>query len=347
MSEILGGENQDIEESMENLMENLGLQELLQDIEGFFQGMKPMIEEFFASIGITDIFDDEQNNSAQNSGSLPEELDSQSLRSSQEHASTLQNILASHSELIGAVLNLQGNIGDSPTAIAMVSNLDLNRPVEIIYHFHGKNSQDPSSTDRFDETLSALESSGRNAILVYPINRNQEEYDRGWMNGEGDNGDFDNMHASVLDYFDTNGMHLSNFTVTVEGHSAGGQPLRNIARSGSTVADRIVYLDASYGGNDETNWARACYDAARGNYDAVDRDFEMQILFISASESDWDGGITDNEGTRSLVGADGVTHIVLNPGDGMERISHGGAIPFGFGGVDLSDPEIQRRILNP
>jgi hypothetical protein len=256
----------------------------------------------------------------------------------------LINILNSHSDLLTIAGNLDGNGGNS-VALAMSKSLDLTKPVKLICHFHGLRSFDVNhrasdGRTRLDQTLSRLETSESNAILVYPLceppdNPDDYQYDRDWMKPPEYN--FATLHQEVIELLAENGINLPpGSSVIAEGHSAGGTPLRNIAQAGHAgIIDRMVFLDATYG-----TWGRDTLDAL----EEFGHTPEVQVAFID-NNSDARNNSTA-AGARELRNRQNVTLFRMNGGNGQAMINHGGAIDHFFGGVDDPTlPEYERRVV--
>ncbi|MFH0820513.1 MAG: hypothetical protein V1908_01940 [Candidatus Peregrinibacteria bacterium] len=215
---------------------------------------------------------------------------------------------------------LPGN-GGREVAIYIPKGTDLSKPVELIYHFHGvgsnvvgDNLEDPDHTspgrNRLNQVLTTAERmgpEGRNIVVVYPLSAGHRagrggklpglNYDADWMRKGNQSGDdMAKLDSEVLSTIQSQfGYSINVESRTAKGHSAGGTPLVNIARSGFRL-DRIDFLDASYGGR--IDW---CYPEAIKN----NPDVEFNIFFIPGGG----GKKTDNRATRSAEGKEGVKLI--------------------------------------
>ncbi|MBP7292387.1 MAG: hypothetical protein KBB21_37510, partial [Nannocystaceae bacterium] len=160
-------------------------------------------------------------------------------------------------------------------------------PFELVYHFHGTHSEHVQAKapglakkrwvgwDRLQQSIDAIgdlqRKRGHNVALVYPFSAGKrrepglsgwwnKEYDRMWMASDGTpsySDDFDTMHGEVVEILRTQfGVHDSKLPkqVLVEGHSAGGIALFNIARQDTAVVGEYLFLDASFQG-----WADGCW----------------------------------------------------------------------------------------
>lgn len=198
--------------------------------------------------------------------------------------STLDGILNQYKERGGTTWAgpLSGN-GNRPVAIYVPKGFDPSKPVEIVYHFHGmhgqiidikrpklegtnddyKRTREGTISDahnRIDQALGRIEKQAptRNAILVYPLSAGQRAtdhsspawkngYDGEWMKTGNDTGDdMERLHQETIAQLSSMKIKINKPSVTLSGHSAGGQVLRNITE-GHFRADTIKFLDASYG----------------------------------------------------------------------------------------------------
>jgi hypothetical protein len=167
------------------------------------------------------------------------------------------------------VEKMPGN-GNRETLMYVPPGTDPSKPVHLIYHFHGRGRgyqpyarRAGGGRNSFEQSLDAtraLAAQGENVVLVYPlsseqIDRPEKWQHKGWMKGSES---LDTLHANTKDSLKRDFGIDQIGSVIVEGHSAGGQALMNIAESGSQVADEYLFLDASY-----SNWAEKCHQYSK------------------------------------------------------------------------------------
>lgn len=199
---------------------------------------------------------------------------------------------------------LSGN-GGREVGIFIPQGVDLSKPVEIIYHFHGCSGHriEEVGAIRLRQVLEATQrmvKGNRNVMVVYPLSagkppgKDMKDYDPDWMRtGNKTRDDIVRLHAEVLALLKPLfGQKMSVESITVKGHSAGGKAMVNVAESGFRV-DRFDFLDSSYG--ERGPW---CYQAARKTNPTTEFNF-----FVVADSP------TDNRYTRSLEGKPGVRII--------------------------------------
>lgn len=223
---------------------------------------------------------------------------------------------------------LSGN-GNRPVAIYVPEGFDPRKPVEIVYHFHGMHGQiidikrpklERTNSDyrrtregtisdahnRIDQALGRIEKQAptRNAILVYPLSAGQRGkgnrgtawengYDGEWMRtGNDTNDDMNKLHQESLAQLSSMGVKINKPSITLSGHSAGGQVIRNIM-TGNFHADKIKFLDASYGSQ-----APDTYRAAMKKNPST----EFEIYVHSGSKH------TDSASTQSIENARNVRY---------------------------------------
>jgi pimeloyl-ACP methyl ester carboxylesterase len=185
---------------------------------------------------------------------------------------------------------LEGN-GGRDVLIYIPPGADNAAPFELVFHFHGtysetfakpedgKEKREWVGWDRLAQTLEAIaELQAKhpyNVAVIYPFSAGRRlepghkgwsnaQYDRMWMDGAAPpdyRDDFarlwDESLAVLRDEF---GVHPSKLPrdAIVEGHSAGGIALLNIARHGSAHVREYIFLDASF-----QSWADGCYAAIK------------------------------------------------------------------------------------
>jgi hypothetical protein len=184
---------------------------------------------------------------------------------------------------------LSGN-GGRDVLIFIPPGADDSAQFRVVYHFHGTNShhvQRPApglakeswvGWDRLTQALEGAQAlqaaASENVALVYPFSagkrmeptwrgHSNKAYDRMWMlpAPPGFTDDFELLHHEVTALLTEQlGVHPSKLParVLVEGHSAGGIALWNIARSGARSVSDYLFLDAGF-----HEWADGCYAASR------------------------------------------------------------------------------------
>lgn len=326
-----------MEETIDTLMENLGLDELVSSIKSMFQDIEPIISDFFAGLGIDNPLadDDEedeelsQDDNQDSASRMPETLVCNRIsESGDRRAGIMSSQINAHSKLIGKVLDLPGNVKDSPTAVVMPKNFDPSKRTKFVFQFHGLNSQRPDHRNsRLDRSLSAVESAEENIVYVYPLNKDQDEYYKDWMKG-GDAGDFDTMFDSTMTFLADNGIQPTDYEVVARGHSAGGEAISNLGTTTSKV-DQFEYADATYGG-----WA------SRAHQGIITNNPNARILIAYRNGHD-----TEVDANR-MQNRQGVTLIALDGVDGRQDYNHAEAIDFFAHHNTLDDPEVQARIVS-
>lgn len=158
------------------------------------------------------------------------------------------------------------------------------RPTRLVFHFHGTYSEHverprpglPKARSvgwtRLAQTLDAIDelhaTRPYDVVLVYPRSAGRRlepehpgshtvQYDRMWMRAES----FERLREEALAIAaEHHGVALERVDdrAIVEGHSAGGIALRNVARSSPRGVGTYLFLDASFQG-----WADGCYRAVR------------------------------------------------------------------------------------
>lgn len=176
---------------------------------------------------------------------------------------------------------LSGN-GGRDVMLYIPAGTTPGRSFRAIYHFHGTYSERierpqpgrPKKATvgwtRLEQTLDAadeLQAKGEhNIVVVYPLsagrrvepdaqNAHRVQYDRLWMQAESES--FTRLRSEVEDLLRSR-LGASPPTLVVEGHSAGGIALRNIAESHPGGIAAYLFLDASFEG-----WAEGCYAASQ------------------------------------------------------------------------------------
>jgi len=197
---------------------------------------------------------------------------------------------------------LSGN-GGNDVAVLVPPHFDPKLKPEVIYAFAGLNAELANWTDsppkkaythnylhkekgkvhagkdRFNQAAQQIVArTNKNAILVYPI-RGVKPWE--WMDPVATKGkeDMGRLHTEVLDVIKNKlNLEVNIAKITGQGHSAGGQPLRNAAKSGFAF-NKLVFLDATYG-----HWGRDTYNAMKKN-GLFDQCEELQIVYIPNSKT--------------------------------------------------------------
>jgi len=313
LSETLG--------NLENLNEGLNLDEILESVRMLLSQITESLSGIFDFDFLEELDTPTEENMDQISGIVQNYGNFENYEAPQTNYREMQNQLAAFPRLRSYAGDLEGN-GNRPVAMVLSPNYNPNRPSTTIVHMHGTNSDDISATDRFQRTLESFAESGINGILVYPLSAGgrgpegstglRNNYDEYWMDPENSN---DNMYTLMneVENITANqfGYDLGNSEVVIEGHSAGGMAVRNILQSGYQ-ADRIVFLDASYG-----NWAGDAYNAGIG----ANPDMEFEIYARQGTN-------TDREDVREIANSRGVTLTYTDA-------SHGGTINEHLGGTAI------------
>ncbi|PIQ27914.1 hypothetical protein COW36_08865 [bacterium (Candidatus Blackallbacteria) CG17_big_fil_post_rev_8_21_14_2_50_48_46] len=193
--------------------------------------------------------------------------------------------------------------GNREVAVMIPQGTDLSRPVELVYFFHGHNGTiakslaDPQKGLGSEITHMAQE--GRNRVWVIPQGPPKER-DFSWMNplNKESMTEFQTQTLAELQQL-APGLIIGQ--TTVKGHSAGGLPLMNGAAHGMQ-ADRIEFLDASYG-----SWASETWRKQKQTNPAL----EMRVVYIP--------GTSTEANALSLRSQKGVKLII-------SKVSHG-AVP--------------------
>lgn len=183
--------------------------------------------------------------------------------------------------------------GNREAAVIIPEGVDYNKPFEIIYHFHGHNGTiGKSLTDANYGLKDQIKNMAkdRNIIIVVPQGP-PKALDYTWMNGKNKE-DMQQFENDTLNIIKTLDPRVKISSVTVKGHSAGGRPIMNSALEGKLTADRIDFLDSSYG-----NWASQTYNSfIKKNPDA-----KFNVIYIPGSQT--------QPNALSLQGKKGVSFI--------------------------------------
>ena len=146
----------------------------------------------------------------------------------------------------------------------------------FIYHFHGHNGElsnilTNKNTGLHDKIYDTAKN--KNVIIVIPQGPSKEK-DFTWFNGKY-NEDMAKFQQDTMNAIKKNlAPNVKISSVTVEGHSAGGRPLLNASKEGKLNADKIDFLDASYG-----TWASETYN----NYISKNPNVKFNVVYIPGS----------------------------------------------------------------
>lgn len=190
---------------------------------------------------------------------------------------------------IDAVKKVSGNCwigklasnGNREAAVIMPQNIDKTKPFEVIYYFHGHNGKIANSlgdpTYGFGQKIQDI-AKNKNVIVVLPQGP-KKELNYTWMNGKFKE-DMAQFQKDTLEIIKNNfGSDIQIQSTTVKGHSGGGLPIYNAATQGKLTADRVDFLDASYG-----SWASQAYKsmAAKNPY------VQFNLTYIPGTQTQTD-----------------------------------------------------------
>ena len=223
------------------------------------------------------------------SGGVPEEV---AMEKGYENSGTLIRREAEKFEAAGrfVIEKLPGN-GGREVAMFIPNGVDPKK-AKVTIHFHGTGSQNLGlevSKERFASTVRAA--SAGNSILVYPLSagyrfdRNNKgsaarrDYDDAWMS-PGTTDDVQGLYEQALGVVRKQEPDLRVSEVVVQGHSAGGEALKNMAGEfdpGKDVKYTMRFLEASYG-----DWAQTAHDRLR----RIHSDAKLVVCAIAGSKTD-------------------------------------------------------------
>jgi hypothetical protein len=190
---------------------------------------------------------------------------------------------------ISAVKNMSGNNwlgklqsnGNREVAVLIPPNSDPNKPYEVVFYFHGHNG-------KMSEILSSSNTGLKNSILDKAQNKNiivvvpqgpTKALDYTWMNGKF-NESMSDFQADVLKIVkDKLNPFAKIESITVSGHSAGGRPILNASKEGKLIANKINFLDSSYG-----NWASETYNNIRKQ----NLNTRFNVVYIAGTQTQQD-----------------------------------------------------------
>jgi hypothetical protein len=187
--------------------------------------------------------------------------------------------------------------GNREAAVIIPEGVDYNKPFEVIYYFHGHDGKiSRSLTDGnygLKEDIKNM-AKERNIIVVVPQGPAKPQSDT-WMNGK-NNEDMQQFEQDTLNIIKERlDPRVQIGSITVKGHSAGGQPIKNAANEGKLTANRVDFLDASYG-----TWATQAYN----NLIIKNPETKFNLFYIPGSQTQADA--------LSLRGKKGVTLTKAN-----------------------------------
>lgn len=234
---------------------------------------------------------------------------------------------------LSVICKLPGN-ANREVAIVIPKTIDLRKVIDLIFHFHGLDSQDPSFTthdgrQRFPQSVEAFLNSQINGIFIYPLNaptaQNRRNYNYEWMDGSTEN--MTTLVQNVDTILSENGMNISRASrnIILEGHSAGGSPATNALEKGFIGANRCVMMDATYG-----KWLEEAYETAIQNNPNI----QFQIFYKPNTDTE--------EQALMYRGRPNVTLYTMAAVNGYPALSHGDSCSY-IGGLDPDSPEAQAR----
>ncbi len=171
--------------------------------------------------------------------------------------------------------------GNREVAIIIPKGADYSRPFEIVYHFHGHNGKlDQILTDKNYGLHDKIDKTAKNKNIIIVIPQGPvKALDYTWFNGKYNEDMFKFQQDTINIIKNRLSSDVKIGSVTVEGHSAGGRPILNASREGKLNANKIDFLDASYG-----NWASETYN----NYSTKNPNAKFNIVYIPNSQTQAD-----------------------------------------------------------
>lgn len=181
--------------------------------------------------------------------------------------------------------------GHREAAILMPQGFDPSKPTEVIFYFHGHGNtisgvltnKDFGLGDKMSEMAKT-----RNLVFVVPQGPPAER-DSTWMNPKNKES-LSQFQQDIFTQIAKMAPGTPIQSVTLKGHSAGGLPLLNGATAGGIRADKVDFLDASYG-----YWASETYNQLKKHGQHP----PLSVTFIPGTK-------TEEDASR-LKGAAGVT----------------------------------------
>ncbi len=168
-----------------------------------------------------------------------------------------------------SISNLPSN-GGRPAAVYVPANLDPSKPVRVITYFHGHGGNVGDSLGRQGqfERLKALERANPNTVFVLPQAGSKPfSY---WMKPPRESGAALEREALGEAARLAGAPSLEIGERVLSAHSGGGLALKNLVQAGEARADRIEFLDATYGdwGHVVARWAAAQPEGRRPRIDS-------------------------------------------------------------------------------
>ncbi|MFN8671813.1 MAG: hypothetical protein U0457_06960 [Candidatus Sericytochromatia bacterium] len=174
---------------------------------------------------------------------------------------------------VGKIASNKNPDGNSETAILTPKGFDPNKPVKIVYYFHGHNNgvnaiassiNDLKNKEGKPPLSSIMEyAKENNAIVVIPQGPQTDgdgNKKGSWMEGKNT---FENFNQDIINKIPS--LKGKDISVEISGHSAGGLAVRNLVESisnnnsfdnkegGKTSIGKVNFLDASYHSGKESN----------------------------------------------------------------------------------------------
>lgn len=146
--------------------------------------------------------------------------------------------------------------GNREAAILMPQGFDPSKPTEVIFYFHGHDNTIAGVLTNKDFGLGGTMTEmakTRNLVFVVPQGPPSER-DSTWMNAKNKES-LGQFQQDIFARIEKMAPGTQIQSVTLKGHSAGGLPLLNGATAGGIRADKVDFLDASYG-----YWASETYN---------------------------------------------------------------------------------------
>lgn len=153
--------------------------------------------------------------------------------------------------------------GNREVGIMIPKGADYNKPFELIYYFHGHSKSNQivrqlsgSDYSLKDEIETMANQPDRNIMIVFPNGPLKAGHYKWFKRGKEDLGRFLSETQEVIQQKLAPGVEIGS--VTVKGHSAGGYTILDGLKNGHIKADRVDFLDASYGA-----WATSAFHYAK------------------------------------------------------------------------------------
>ena len=186
--------------------------------------------------------------------------------------------------------------GNREVAIVIPQGTDVTKPVEVMYYFHGLHGKISKSLDNpdtgFKSELVNMAKEGRNVVFIMPQGPAAEANAK-WMNpkfGENMQKLQDETTQIINQRLNPN---IKTGSITVKGHSGGGEPIKNAADSNTLKADKIHFFDASYG-----DWASRTYNKMV----TTNPDIDMKVFYLKNTGTEADSLRLKNKKGVELIG---------------------------------------------